>query len=518
MSIDPSRPVRGTRVLPSLAALATATLATTVLAACAGQPAVEPPAPAPVVAAPAVDTPVVVAAPGGYTAPPPLGAPPALTLPPVATRTLANGLQVVVVEHHEIPVVDFALVVRTGAEADPANRSGLATLTAAMLDEGTTTRNALQIADAVAWLGADLASFGGFDESRVVLHTPTAQLDSALALFADVVVRPSFPQTDFDRLKQERLTALLQLQDRGPAIADVAYANVVFGRDHPYGRSMSGTRQTVGRITRDEARRFHRTYYRPNNATLVVVGDVRTDDIVARIERALGGWERGAVPTTRFPAARGASGTTVYLIDKPGAAQSSFRIGGVGAARSTDDYFALLVMNTILGGSFTSRLNANLREAKGYTYGAGSSFALRREPGPFTARAEIVSAKTDSALVEFMKELRGVLDTVPQTELTKAKRYLQLQLPGDFETTRDIAGQLVPLVLHGLPLDYYDRYVQRIDAVTQDDVRRVATRYIDPSRLAIVIVGDRATIEPGLRALGIGDISIRDLEGEPIRP
>ncbi|HEX6057389.1 MAG TPA: pitrilysin family protein [Gemmatimonadaceae bacterium] len=485
------------------------------LAACTSAP---PPAETPAPVAVVADTPAVPAAPGGLTAPPVLAAPPALALPPIATRTLPNGLQVVVVEHRELPVADFALVVRTGAEADPADHAGLATLAASMLDEGTTTRSALEIADAVAWLGADLGTFGGFDESRVMLHVPTAQLDSALALFADVAVRPSFPQADFDRLKQERLTALLQLKDRGPAIADIAYANIVFGGEHPYGRAMMGTEATVARITRDDARRFHRTYFRPNNATLIVVGDVRTDDIVRRIERAFGGWERGAVPATRFPAAPKAAATTVYLIDKPGAAQSSFRIGGVGAARSTDDYFALLVMNTILGGSFTSRLNQTLREEKGYTYGAGSSFALRREPGPFTARAEIVSAKTDSALLEFMRELRGVLDTVPQDELSKAKRYLQLQLPGDFETTRDIAAQLAPLVLHGLPLDYYDGYVQRIDAVTQDDVRRVARRYIDPEGLAIVIVGDRATIEPGLRALGVGDISIRDLRGEPVRP
>ena len=485
------------------------------LAACtpAAQP-IDVPAPAAAV----VDTPAVPAAPGGLVAPPDLASPPALSLPPIVTRTLGNGLQVVVVEHHELPVADFALIVRSGAEADPAGHAGLATLTASMLDEGTTTRSALEIADAVAWLGADLGSFGGFDESRVMLHVPTAQLDSALALFADVTIRPSFPPADFDRLKQERLTALLQLKDRGPAIADIAYANIVFGREHPYGRPMPGTEQSVGRITRGDVLRFHRAFYRPNNATLIVVGDVQTDDIVRRVERAFGGWERATVPATRFPAARPAASTTVYLIDKPGAAQSSFRIGGVGAARSTDDYFALLVMNTILGGSFTSRLNQNLREEKGYTYGAGSSFALRREPGPFTARAEIVSAKTDSALLEFIGELRGILDTVPQDELSKAKRYLQLQLPGDFETTRDIAGQLSPLVLHGLPLDYYDSYVQRIDAVTQEDVRRVADRYIDPSRLAVVIVGDRATIEPGLRALGIGDITIRDLEGEPVRP
>ena len=490
------------------------------LAACSSAaPPIETPAPAPVVVAP-VDTPIVTrpAAPGGLAAPPTLAPPPTLSLPPISRHVLPNGLEVVVVEHHELPVVDLALVVNTGSEADPANHAGLATLTAAMLDEGTRTRSALEIADAVAWLGADLRTASGFDHSRLWMHAPTAHLDSVIALFADVALRPSFPPSDFDRLKRERLTELLQLQDRGPAIADIAYANVVYGSAHPYGRFPAGSRATVERITRGDVQRFHRTHYRPNNATLIVVGDVQAQDVLRRLEQAFGGWDRGTIPATRYPAAPAARGTTIYLVDKPGAPQSSFRIGGVGAARSSDDYFALRVMNTILGGSFTSRLNANLREAKGYTYGAASAFALRREAGPFTARAEIVAAKTDSALLEFMKELRGVLDTVPQDELTKAKRYLQLQLPGEFETTGDIASQLVPLVVYDLPLDYYDSYVQRIGAVTQADVARVARRYIDPARLAVVIVGDRATIEPGLRALGLGDVSIRDLRGEPVRP
>jgi zinc protease len=217
------------------------------------------------------------------------------------------------------------------------------------------------------------------------------------------------------------------------------------------------------------------------------------------------------VPVVAEGTAPTPTATTLVLIDKPGAAQSSFRLGGIGAPRSTDDYFALQVLNTILGGSFTSRLNQNLRETHGYTYGAGSGFSFRRSAGPFTASAEVVSAKTDSALIEFMKELRAIRDTVPSTELAKAKRYLQLGLPEDFETTGSIAGQMLPLITYGIPLNFYDTAVQNIGAVTQADVQRVARQYVNPDKLTLVIVGDRKTIEPGIRALAPGEIIVRDV-------
>jgi predicted Zn-dependent peptidase len=207
----------------------------------------------------------------------------------------------------------------------------------------------------------------------------------------------------------------------------------------------------------------------------------------------------------------------VYLIDKPGAAQSSFRIGSVSAPRSTPDYFAIQVMNTILGGAFTSRLNENLRETHGYTYGAGSGFDMRRAPGPFVASAEVVSAKSDSALIEFMRELRNIREPVPQKELNKAKRYLELSLPGEFETTTDIANQFVPVIAYGLPLDYYNGAVRQIDHVSQADVQRVARKYVDPAYLTIVIVGDRASIEPKLEATHIAPVEIRAMNGDKPR-
>ncbi|HEU4642311.1 MAG TPA: pitrilysin family protein, partial [Gemmatimonadaceae bacterium] len=470
--------------------------------------------PAPAAAAPVADT----TPPALPTTPPTLAPPPTLALPPIETRQLANGMKLVVVEQHELPVVDFVLLVRTGSEADPIGRSGLASLTADMLDEGTTTRNALQVADQEAYLGVALGTGSGWDASQVVLHTTTAQLDSALALFADVALHPSFAASDFARVKQQRLTELVQVKDHAPAIADRAFAAIVYGPRHPYGHAPTGTESSVRAITRRDIQRFYDTYYRPNNATLIVVGDITAADAERRVSARFGDWQREPVPPTTYGATPRKSATTLYLIDKPGAAQSSIRIGGVGVPRATSDYFALQVMNTILGGSFTSRLNQNLRETHGYTYGAFSGFSMRHEAGPFTARAEVVAAKTDSAMVEFLKELRAIRDTVPSAELQKAKRYLELQLPGDFESTGDIARQLVPVALYDLPLDFYDGYVQHLEGVSQTEVQRVARRYVEPDSMTVVIVGDRRTIESGLRALDLGPVSLRNLEGEAAQP
>jgi zinc protease len=483
------------------------------LAACGGAPVITTSAPLP-------PSPVV-AAPIDLTKPPVLAAPPTLRVPPITTRQLPNGLRIVVVEQHELPIADIILELRSGGESDPANRTGTAALVSALLTEGTTTRTALQIADQAAFLGVRVGAGSGWEQSTVSLHTPTAQLDSAMALFADVALHPAFPAPDLERVRKVRLTSLQQLRDRGPSIADRAYATALYGEQHPYGRPLSGTEASVAAISRADLQSFYDTYYRPNNATLLVVGDVRPDDVERRAQALFGGWTRADVPAPASSTAQAPKATTLVLIDKPGAAQSSFRIGGIGAPRSTKDYFALQVLNTILGGSFTSRLMQNLRETKGYTYGAGSSFSMRRQPGPFTASAEIVSAKSDSALIEFMKELRAIRDTVPSDELAKAKRYLQLGLPEDFETTGSIASQMLPLITYGIPLDFYNSAVENIGAVTQADVQRVARQYVDPDKLTMVIVGDRKSIEPGLRALRPGEIIIRDVRdvlGAPPTP
>jgi len=449
---------------------------------------------------------------------PTLGPPPKVSLPPIVTRQLPNGLKLMIVEQHELPLADFVLVVGSGGTVDPAAKGGIANLTASMLTEGTTSRNSLQIADQIAFLGIGLSANSNWDATTLSLHTPTAQLDSALALFADVALRPSFPAEEFDRVKKNRLTSLVQLKDRPTAIADQAYASILYGSQHPYGHSLIGSEASVSGMATSDLQSFYRSNFIPNNTTLIVVGDVTPAQVEQKIRTLFSGWQRGNVAPVTFGSAPKAATTTIYLIDKPGAAQSSFRIGSIGVPRSTKDYFALNVMNTILGGSFTSRLMQNLRETHGYTYGARSRFDMRQSAGPFTASAEVVAAKTDSGLVEFMKELNAIRDTVPSVELSKAKRYLQLGLPSDFETTQQIANQLVPVALYGLQLDYYNGYVANIENITQADVQRVARQYIDPANLAIVIVGDRKSVEAGLKAVNAGPIQIRDFFGQPITP
>ena len=450
------------------------------------------------------------------TKPPALGTAEALKLPNMVEKTLPNGLKLVVVEQHEMPLVDIALVIRTGAEADPVGKGGLATLTANMLDEGAGTRDALGIADQVGFLAIDLGTGSSWDQSTISLHSTKATLDSALALMADVALRPTFAEKEFTRLHNDRLTSLLQEQDRGPAIADRAFSTIVFGEDNAYGHSVSGSRETIENVVRDDVQNFWRTWYVPNNATLVVVGDLTVAEAEQRATALFGNWAQTTLPTlAAVQAAPPAQDSKIYIVDKPNAPQTSFRLGSVGVARSTEDYYPIQVLNTALGGSFTSRLNQNLRETKGFTYGASSRFAMRRDAGPFLASAEIVAEKTDSAMIEFMKELNGIRQPMSAEELEKTKQYLQLGYPENFESTSDIARAIAGLVPYSLPLSTLNDFQGKIGSVTSADVERTAKAHIDPAKMSLVVVGDRKSIEPALKALKIAPVEVRDLRGRP---
>ena len=451
------------------------------------------------------------------TRPPALPAAPALRVPPVQTATLPNGLELAVVEMHEVPVVDISLILRAGSVRDPADLPGLATFTANMLDEGAGTRTALDIAEEAAYLGATFGTGAGLEASQVSLHVPKRRLGPALDLMADVVLRPTFPDSEIARQRDLRRTAILQIRDQPTAIAPIAFNAIVFGQAHPYGRPAGGNDVSTAALDRDRIVRFYQTFYRPNNARLLIVGDITMSEARRLATERLGSWARGDVPLLPLATAPAPAPRTIYLVDKPGAAQSVIRIGHVGVPRSTPDYAALQVLNTIVGGSFTSRLNQNLREEHGYSYGAFSRFDMYRMAGPFRAYASVVTAKTDSSLIEFLRELRRVRDEpVPQSELDKAKAYIALSLPSDFETTAGTGAQFLDLLANDLPLDFYSTYVQRINAVTAADVQRVARRYVDPDHFAIVVVGDRSQIEAGIRALNEGQISLRDLWGQEI--
>jgi predicted Zn-dependent peptidase len=442
------------------------------------------------------------------TKPPVPGEAPALKLPAIQKRQLKNGLPVWLVELHEVPVVQINLVVLSGSADDPAGKYGVAALTAAMLSEGAGSRSSLEQADAIDFLGASLGTSGGIDASAVRLHVPVARLGDALPIMADVALRPTFPKEELERLRQERLTSLLQARDDPATIASLAFSRVLYGTNHRFGTATMGTAETIRAFSVDDLRAFYTTRYRPDNAALLVVGDVTPDRVLPLLESSFGAWKaaaarapRVALPDVAQPAAR-----TVYLVDKPGAPQTQVRIGWLGVARSTPDFFPIQVLNTVLGGAFSSRLNLNLREKHGYTYGAASVFDMRVSTGPFQALAGVQTDKTRESLQEFFNELNGILQPIPDDELTRAKNYVALRFPAGFETTGDISRRLEDALTYGLPDDYFSSYVQRIQAVTAADVERVAKRYIDPSRLAVVLVGDIGTIEPAIAPLRLGPV------------
>ncbi len=452
------------------------------------------------------------------TKPPELGAPASLRLPEIQRFKLSNGLPVVLMEKHSVPVVQVNLLVNTGSAMDPSGQTGLASLTAAMMDEGAGTRSALELADAIDYLGARISSFSGQHTSAIALHTPVSKLEEALGLMADIAMRPTFPKEELERLRKERLTSLAQWHDQPGVIASVEFNQVLYGSRHPYGVPAMGNEKSLRAFRVQDLGRFHKTYYHPNNATLIVVGDVSRLAVEKTLEKAFGSWTGGTTATVNWPNTEQIESRVIYLVDKPGAAQSEIRIGRIGAARMTEDYFPLVVMNTILGGSFTSRLNQNLREKHGYSYGAGSNFDMRPLPGPFLASSAVQTDVTDKALTEFMKELNGILQAVPDDELHRAKNYLALGYPDNFESVSQIAGMLGELVTYNLPGNYFNTYVDKVLRVTKDDVLQVARKYIDPEKMAIVIVGDKSVIGKGIEKLKLGKIqnmTIEEVLGKP---
>jgi predicted Zn-dependent peptidase len=438
--------------------------------------------------------------------PPELGPPPSMKLPAIQHLKLSNGISVVLMEKHQVPLVEVELLVRAGMVNDPKDKPGLASMTTAMMEEGAGTRDALELADAIDFLGANITAFAGWHTAGVSMFTPLSKLDDALALFGDMCLRPTFPKEELERNRKERLTTLMQWHDEPRAIASVQFSKTLFGNDHPYGKPNIGNEKSIRALKIEDLKKFHQTYFSPGNASLIVVGDISPDVILPKLEAIFGKWEGGKAEQPKFPTASQIKTRSIYLIDKPGAPQSEIRIGRIGVDRMTEDYYALRVLNTILGGSFTSRLNNNLREQHGYTYGASSNFDFRMMPGPFLAGSAVQTAVTDSALFQFFFELNRILEPVSDDELTRAKNYLTLRYPESFQTVQQIAGQLADIVIYNLPDDYFNNFTENILAVTKEDVQRVAKKYIDPKKVAVIIVGDKKTIEKPVKNLKYGSI------------
>jgi len=450
---------------------------------------------------------------------PPPGKPPELRVPAWIRYSLANGADLIVSEKRDLPLVSFRITIQGGAsQMESSTRRGLASLTASMMSEGTKMRDGETISNAQQLLGTSINIDIGSENGSIAFQSTTKKFPQALDVLTDMLLNSRFPQDALERLRAQRLVALTQAKDQPATIATRVFAKILYGDIHPFGQNV--TEESLKAITRDDIVVFHKVYFRPGRALITVVGDVNPASVRATIEKSLASWSRGGdKPAFSYPALPSPHPMTIFLVDKPGAAQSTFAIGNPGPPRNTPDYDALQVMNTILGGMFQSRLNANIREEKGYSYGVDSSFAYGKGPGAFRAGGDMVSAKSDAALVEFMNELRGIGGARPVTddELKTAKDSLIQRLPGTFESVQSVNNAIVSLWTQGLPDNYYRQYISRISAVKKEDVVRVAKQYIDLEHLTIVIVGDRASIEAPLRATGIAPITLTDIEGKVVQ-
>jgi zinc protease len=446
--------------------------------------------------------------------PPEVGEAPAVTLPAMVRFTLPGDLEVVVVERPGLPLVHLEMLVRGGARVQEG-RAGLAELTLDLLDEGTTSRSALDIAVAAEGMGARLSTGASWDHSSVSLSVLKPRLEEGVELLADVLMNPSFAPAELERVRAERINRVLQAMDDPAILADDTFGRVLYGESHPYGAPLLGTGASLRALTREDVEDHYRRAFRGGPATLLVLGEVTRDEVEPLLVEAMAGWGApGSAPAARTAVAAGGEGAggarggvTIHVVDRPGAPQSEIRVGRITVERGHPDEHVLVVLNTVLGGSFTSRLMQNLREEKGFTYGAGSSFRLRGEPGPFVALSAVHTPVTAPAVLEFVREIRRMADEpVPDAELERARNYVSLRLPQRFEALEDVAARVGELVLYGLPPDWWEGYVDAIRAVTAEGVRRVAAEQLASGGLTVVVVGDGAVIEEPLRALGLGPV------------
>ncbi len=448
------------------------------------------------------------------------GTPPKAEFPPLERATLSNGLKVVLAERRAIPVVQFDLLLDAGFAADQFAQPGTASLAMSMLDEGTTTRSALQISDRLAELGASMGAGSRLDVSSVSLDALRERLDPALELYADVILHPAFRQTDVERLRKQRLVQIQREKADPLGMALRVFPRVVFGEGHAYANpwSGSGTEASARKITRDDLVKFHTTWFKPNHATMVVVGATTMAEIRPKLERLFAGWRPGDVPTKNIAEVAPSPKPEVYLLDRPGAEQTTLIAGNVAPPKANPDEPAIETMSAVLGSDFGSRLNMNLREDKHWSYGAYSFIRDARGPRPFLALAPVQTDKTKEAIVELQKELKGIVRDRPiqPDELERAKASLTLTLPGSWETNGAIAGTIGEIVAFGLDDRYFDTYADRVRAQTAASVTDAAARAVRPDQLIWVIVGDRAKIEPAVRELGLGEIHLVDADGNAV--
>lgn len=447
---------------------------------------------------------------------PEIGPDPPFTFPRIIRHRLPNALEVRTVEHHTMPVVTLVVQVDAGAVADPAGREGLAAIAADMLDEGTGDLSAIDVSEAFARIGADYDVDIGPDVTSFAVTALERFADRGAALLADVLLRPSLREPDFDRVRQLRLDRLRQLKDSPPAVAERAFLRLMYG-DHAYGHLPIGNAAALGGLALQEVAEFHAARFQPSRTTIVIAGPLSHDDLLRIVEGAFSGWSDASPPVQGHPAGDVEPMTPsarLAVVPREAAAQSEVRIGHLSAHRKSPDYSALLVMNAVLGGQFVSRINLKLREEKGYTYGARSGFDWRRGLAPFSLQASIHTGATADAIADCFAELHGIRGARPPSdaEMTLAKASLTRGYPRNFETAHQVARAVAQLALYGLPETYFEEFVPRVNAIHADDVVRVAERYLDPARAVTLIVGDYHAIGPQLEQLDLGTPHVLPVE------
>jgi len=452
------------------------------------------------------------------TSTPSLGVRRRFQTPTFSSNKLANGLSVIVTERHELSKVAVGLVLKTGGTADPATKPGVAWMAAEMLDEGTTSRSALQLHAELDRLGSSLHTSAGSEGSDVSLETLKKNLKPSLQLMADVVLHPSFPQEELERQRKLRLDSILQERNNPPAIAGKAFRSLLFGRQHPLGRETGGNEVSIKLMSRDDLERFYQLCWKPNNAALIFAGDISLDEANSLAKEFFGSWQSGQVPEITMPSLDPPPSTQIYLIDRKDAPQSQIRIGSVGPKRHVQDYYAIELMNAVLGGAFTSRLNLNLREEKGYTYGAFCNFSYGRHIGFWVGRTGVQTKFTKESLLEFERELNGIQDENPITaaELESAKVNLTRGFAQRFETLVRLVEHVDEAFSHDLPLATISLYPDEIEKVTLEQAQAAARKYISASKAVVVVVGDLNKIEQGVRELKLGSVSVVDVDGRPM--
>jgi predicted Zn-dependent peptidase len=437
-------------------------------------------------------------------------------LPKGQEATLSNGLRVILLESHRVPTFSMQMVVLSGGLSDPADYHGLASFTAAMLREGTSTRKSREIAEQVDTLGATLTAGSGLANFTTTITTAglVENFDPALALFSDIILNAKFPQDEIDKYKARQLQTLNFQRSIPQFLAQERFVRAIYGT-HPAGM-ISAPRESINKITTADLAGFHDKYYRPNNAMLAVVGDVTMKDLIPKLEKAFGGWSKGDVPATAIPTVASPGTALIQLINRPGSVQTVLQLGNLGIERTNPDYYAVAVMNEILGGGPQARLFMNLREDKGYTYGAYSNFGGSKYRGTVVSSSEVRTDVTEGAMKEFMYELNRIRDDkVSATELDNAKRSLVGSFALSLEQPAALLQNLVIQKLYDMPADYWDVYPQKIMAITADDVQRVAQKYIDMGHLQVIAVGDASKTRDILAKYGT--VQELDADGKPVK-